>query len=676
MSRRAALFADVDLAPGRPYAERAEVDPSWPDRLARGLHGALVAPLARAAAGFDGELRRLAALVNQREDALRLLPDDVLRARGMALRPRLRREGLTLAACADAFALIRAAAQRTLGKRHYDTQLMGGYALLRGRLVEMATGEGKTFCATLPACAMALAGYPVHVITVNDYLAQRDAQTMEPLYRFFGFDVGVVCQGMERAQRRQAYEAAITYATNKELAFDYLRDRVALQDKSSRLHQSLARMASGAAGAIANPNDGTVLRGLYFAVVDEADSVFVDEARTPLILSAVGDAHGETADGLLALDLARQMQEGEDFRIAAADRAVHLTERACMRLDEFASERDGAWTSVRGREDLLRQALAALHLYRRDQQYVVVEGKVQIVDESTGRVMPDRSWERGLHQLIELKEGLEPTARRETLARLTYQRLFRRYVHLAGMTGTAAEAAGEIGSVYGLPLARVPLHRPSRRTDKGMRVCATLEQKWRCVADSAQQLAVREQRPVLIGTRSVEASEQISAVLASRGLPHALLNAKQDAQEAQVVAGAGQPGRITVATNMAGRGTDIELGEGVHERGGLHVILTEFHESRRVDRQLVGRCARQGDPGSCETIVSMEDELLAVCAPRVTAALRQLLLRGGRVPAPVVALLRGWAQHWTERRNTAIRRANLHHDRQLRRQLAFTGRGE
>jgi len=670
MSRPGTLFADVTLAGGRPYAERAEEEPRWHDRLARSLHEATLAPARRAVSGLEGELRRLVEATNAAEPAARALSDDTLRARALALRGRLRREGFTVAATSQAFALIRAAATRTLGQRHFDTQLMGGYALLRGRLVEMATGEGKTFCATLPACAMALAGYPVHVITVNDYLAERDAQKMGPLYAFFGLGVGVVRQGMERDQRRQAYAQPVTYATNKELAFDYLRDRVALRGRASRLHQSLVQLAGDGTG------EGTVLRGLYFAIVDEADSVFVDEARTPLILSATGDVAEEAAHSGAALALARGLAEGEHYAIQALEHRVNLTDEGRARLDAFAEDRDGPWTSVRGREDLLRQALSALHLYRRDQHYVVMDDKVQIVDESTGRVMPDRSWERGLHQMIELKEGVTPTPRRETLARLTYQRLFRRYVHLAGMTGTAAEAAGEIKSVYGLELARVPLHRPSRRIDLGTAVCATLAEKWQRVADTAQALALRQRRPVLIGTRSVEASEQISAVLRERGLVHALLNAKQDAGEAEVVAEAGVPGRITVATNMAGRGTDILLGEGVGERGGLHVILTEFHDSRRVDRQLVGRCARQGDPGSCEAIVSLEDELFELCVPRTTALLRAGLQRKARIPALAFAALRKWAQRSTERRQAAIRQANLKQDRQLHRALAFTGRGE
>lgn len=671
MSRPHALYRDVALAGGRPYAERAEDEARWHDRLATALYARTLAPALGWVAQGRGEMQRLVAATNRLEEGLRELSDEALRARASAMRARLRREGFAFDAVAECFALIRTAAVRTLGQRHFDTQLMAGYALLRGRLVEMATGEGKTFCATLPACTVALAGYPVHVITVNDYLARRDADKMQPLYAFFGLGVGVVVQGLEKDLRRQAYAQAITYCTNKELAFDYLRDRVALQGRSSRLHQSLRRLA----GAV-QPEGALVLRGLYFAIVDEADSVFVDEARTPLILSASGQDPDEAGHSAAALEFAGTLREGEDYRLHPFEHAAALSDAGRGKLDAWAEGRAGPWTSVRAREQLVQQALSALHLYRRDQHYVVVEGKVQIVDESTGRVMPDRSWERGLHQMIEVKEAVALTPRRETLARLTYQRLFRRYVHLSGMTGTAAEAAREIKAVYGLDVVRVPLHRPSRRVQQPATVCPGLADKWERVADVAEQLALREGRPVLIGTRSVQASEQISAVLQGRGLPHALLNAKQDADEAEVIAAAGQPGRVTVATNMAGRGTDIALGAGVDAQGGLHVILTEFHDTRRVDRQLFGRCARQGDAGSCEAIVSLEDEIFQVCAPLPTALLRRAVAAGVPLPPLAYAALRTLAQWSAERRQAGVRMQNLKHDRQLNQVLAFTGRGE
>ncbi len=325
---------------------------------------------------------------------------------------------------------------------------------------------------------------------------------------------------------------------------------------------------------------------------------------------------------------------------------------------------------------MVRQALSALHLFTLDQHYVVVEGKVQIVDESTGRVMPDRSWERGLHQMIEIKEQVALTARRDTLARLTYQRLFRRFLLLSGMTGTAAEAAREIRSVYGLEVARVPLFRPSQRVLGAAIFCLSIAEKWERVADVAEQMAQGLGRPVLIGTRSVQASEQISVVLTRRGIAHALLNAKQDASEAEVVARAGQRGAVTVATNMAGRGTDIELGQGVAEMGGLHVILTEYHDSRRIDRQLFGRCARQGDNGSCEAIVSLDDDIFEVCAPAPAALLRRLVASGARVPRVAFGALRTLAQWSAERHHAGIRMQHLKQDRQLNRTLAFTGKGE
>jgi preprotein translocase subunit SecA len=671
MSSRALPFEQAPLASGRPYAERAEETEGWHDRLARALDAAALAPLRRRLRSFADDAGRVAVRSEALAAEMARLPDAQLRKRGLALRPRLRAEGFTLDLTAEAFAVVREAASRTIGQRHYETQLRGGYELLRGRLLEMATGEGKTLCATLPACTVALSGYPVHVITVNDYLAERDAAKMGPLYGFFGFGVGVIKQGMQRAARREAYAQAITYATNKELAFDYLRDRVALRGQGTRLHQSLRRLTGAS-----NTEEGAVLRGLYFAIVDEADSVFVDEARTPLILSATGQDPEELEHGRHALAFAGSLKEGEDYSRDDFEHVIQLTDAGRGKLDAYAEGLSGPWTSVRGRDELVRQALTALHQFRRDQHYVVLDGKVQIVDESTGRVMPDRSWERGLHQLIELKEGVDPTPRRDTLARLTYQRLFRRYVHLSGMTGTAAEAAREMKAVYGLDTAKVPLHRPSRRIDLGCSVCATLDEKWERVADVAEDLARRQRRPVLIGTRSVEASEQVSAVLHRHELPHALLNAKQDKDEADVVAQAGQPGRITVATNMAGRGTDIELGPGVAQRGGLHVILTEYHDSRRVDRQLIGRCARQGDPGSCEAIVSVEDDIFQVCAPRATASLQAALRTGVRVPDAAFAALRRRAQHAAESRQYDIRMGNLKQDRKLHRLLAFTGRSE
>jgi preprotein translocase subunit SecA len=476
---------------------------------------------------------------------------------------------------------------------------------------------------------------------------------------------------MPKAARRQAYAKSVTYCTNKELAFDYLRDRVALARRGSRLHLSLEKLRG-----CQQRDEELVLRGLYFGIVDEADSIFIDEARTPLILSSSIGAAEEKLQCEQALDLAGRFVVGDHYAIDLAERSVTLTGEGRLALGEMAEGRHGVWTSMRAREELMTQALTAMTLFKRDLHYVVMDGKVQIVDESTGRVMPDRSWERGLHQLIEVKEECELTDRRETLARITYQRLFRRYIRLAGMTGTAQEVAREIKSVYGLDVVRIPLHRPSRRSVVPPRICVSQAEKLRTIANTVERLVITAGRPVLIGTRSVGTSEEISAVLNERGIQHALLNAKQDQDEAEVVARAGQPARVTVATNMAGRGTDIRLGEGVADRGGLHVILTEYHDSRRVDRQLFGRCARQGDPGSCEAIVSLEDDVFMVHAGMATRLIARFANSGIRLPLGLYGALRRLAQLQAERRHGYVRVQNVQLDRRLDRVLAFSGRGE
>jgi len=671
MSRAAIGIHADELAAGRPYAERSERDLAWHDRTAEFLLAAAVKPIRNRLRDPSDALKQILQHVERHDRAFRAATDADLAILARGMRAPLRRDGFVPELAGKCFALVREAATRTIGKRHYDPQLMAGWALLQGKLVEMATGEGKTIAATLPAAAVALAGYPVHIITVNDYLAKRDADEMGPLFGFLGLSVGAVVQGMAKAARRQAYSSSVTYCTNKELAFDYLRDRVAMTHRGSRLHLTLEKLRGSA-----QRDEELVLRGLYFGIVDEADSVFIDEARTPLILSSsIGPAE-EKDQCEQALALARGLDAKSDYAVDLAERSVSLTPAGRSKIEALAEGLERVWTSVRAREELVTQALSALILYRRDQHYVVSDGKVQIVDESTGRVMQDRSWERGLHQIIEVKEGCEPTQRRETLARLTYQRLFRRYIRLAGMTGTAREVAREIGSVYGLDVVNIPLHRPLQRQYGTERVCATRAEKWHTVAGVVERLSVSANRPVLIGTRSVRSSEEISAVLHERGITHALLNAKQDQMEASIIALAGQPSRVTVATNMAGRGTDIVLDSGIAERGGLHVILTEYHDSRRVDRQLFGRCARQGDAGSCEAIVSLEDEIYATYAPFATRLVKRLGTGNDKLAAILYAGLRRLAQYRAERRSAYVRVQTLKLDRRLDRVLAFSGRGE
>ena len=669
-----------DIAPGRPYVERDEHEPPWHDRLAVGLWHGMVIPLVRATGEPQRRARTLVARVDAMAAELAALDDEQLRAQARALRVELRRHGFAPLPVARVFALAREAAHRVLGQRHYASQLMAGGWLLDGALVEMATGEGKTFAATLPAVAAALAGLPVHVITVNDYLASRDAATMAPLYRYFGLSVGAVVHGLPNSERRAAYACDITYASNKELAFDYLRDRAALGDRASPLHLAVEGLCEGRERA-----ESVVLRGLVFGIVDEADSVFIDEARTPLILSRqVGPG---TAQGPVeaALAIAAHLGEGLHFDIEAAQRRVRLTAAGRDAIDDrvdaaadaaLAGNDDSPFVSARDAHESVERALAARHLYLRNQHYVVIDGKVQIVDEATGRAMPDRAWERGLHQSIEAKEGLTLTGARETLARITYQRLFRRYLRLAGMSGTATEVAAEIGRTYGLPVVRAPLNRPSRRSAIVAQCVGDSASKWRAVVNAVERVAIHDRRPVLVGTRTVKASEELAALLDARGIEHVVLNARQDRDEARIVAAAGQAARVTVATNMAGRGTDIVLADGVAERGGLHVILTEYHDSRRIDRQLFGRSARQGDPGSGQAIVALDDNLFVTHAPWLAAWLARRAASGRPVGPLALALLRLVAQAAAESRNRDARENTLKQDRRFVRLLAFAGRGE
>lgn len=674
----------ADLAGGRPYVERKERDIPWHDRLAIGLWSRLPAVWRMAAVGRVKASKSFRQAVQSAAAQVALLGAEELRREAKNLGRQLSREGFDVVPSARGFALIGEAAHRVLGKRPYEAQYMAAWSLLQGALVEMATGEGKTFAAALAACIVGLARISVHVVTVNDYLATRDAEEMGPLYRFFGLDVGVVVQGLARPLRQIAYARPVTYCTNKELAFDYLRDSSALGARASRLHLAFDCVRSDARGTVV-PEQTIVMRGLTYCIVDEADSVFIDEARTPLILSTQNQAALGREDFNFALDLAARMDPVLHYTLEERTRRVRLLPASYDWLDTHVEAKlsaegrvdDPVWSSPRRREELMQQAIAARAFYRCDRHYVVVAGKVQIVDESTGRVMPDRAWERGLHQMIEAKEGVELTGQRDTLARITYQRLFRRYVRLAGMTGTGMEVSSEIHRVYGLDVVRVPLHRPSKRRMLGARCFVDASAKWQVVADVARAQAIDGARPVLIGTRSVQASEQLSAVLAARGIDHVVLNAKQDQGEAQIVAQAGQAGRVTVATNMAGRGTDIALGPGVAARGGLHVILTEYNESRRIDRQLIGRCGRQGDPGSAELIVALDDELFVTQVPRLAQALAaRPAVRDRGVPVLVLETLRWLAQQRAEDHNRQVRMQNLRQDRQLAKTLSFSGRGE
>jgi preprotein translocase subunit SecA len=587
------------------------------------------------------------------------------------LRMSLRREGLRAEGVARAFALVREAARRELGQSHFDVQLVGGQVMLRGMVAEMETGEGKTLTATLPACTAALAGIPVHIITVNDYLAQRDSEWMGPVYKALGLTVGLIVHGVEPEERRAAYRCDVTYGTNKEVAFDYLRDRIVLAGRPRGVELAVERLAG--AGARSRR---LLHRGLHYAIVDEADSVLVDEARTPLIISGPAGRGPEREIYQRALAMAGRLKPGRDFLLDERERSVRLTPVGQSALDQEGSGLPGIWGGRRWRQSLVCQALTASHLIRRDHEYLVQEGKIQIVDEYTGRLMADRSWEHGLHQMLEVKEGCSTTARNDPLARISYQRYFRRYLRLAGMTGTAREVAGELWAVYGLPVMSIATNRPLRRRGLRDRVYLTGEDKWSAVVRRIAALHT-EGRPVLAGTRSVAASDRLSTLLRDAGMSPQVLNARQDREEAAVVARAGEVGQITVATNMAGRGTDIRLTPEVRELGGLHVIGTERHDARRIDRQLFGRCGRQGDPGSYEMITSLEDQILRPFA-RAIRLWQRLVGKylGARASDRVATRLIRAAQRAAERRHAAQRHALLDADERLETTLAFAGRGE
>jgi len=652
---------------GKIYPEREEPLLKKADRFGAAV-GGVFAPWLRPRAG---RFKWIVNAVNRCASEFQTVSDDQILTAGRNLASKLRREGFQQTLVARVFALVREAAGRTLNVRHRDVQLIGGAVLLNGMVAEMETGEGKTLTATLPACTLALGGVQVHIITVNDYLAARDAEWMGPIYRTLGLTVGTIIHGLDPHTRRQAYRCDVTYCTNKEVAFDYLRDRIVLWDRPSLIRLQLERLY----GEDSRANQLT-MRGLRFAIVDEADSVLVDEARTPLIISSEANGFYEPVVYQQALAAARKFERGKDF-IITSERTVELQSRGKDRIAE------AVWTGLAHplnptqRQELVRQALVALYLFELDKQYLVKDDKVQIIDEYTGRLMADRSWERGLHQLIEVKEGCEITPRKETRARISYQRFFRRYLGLAGMTGTAREVAGELLSIYRLPVVTVPTNRPLQRDFRPDRLLPTALSKWETIIKTIAA-AHQKGRPVLVGTRSVEASEQLSRLLEASGLPHSVLNARQDQEEAEIIMRAGEQGRITVATNMAGRGTDIMLGPGVADLGGLHVIATERHDARRIDRQLFGRCGRQGDPGTAEAIISLEDELVEVyigSALRWTAA---VLLRfpGGPVGRLFGKFLFRRAQRKAERLHGRMRHDLLKMDEQISDSLAFSGRSE
>lgn len=585
------------------------------------------------------------------------LPEDVVAPRWRA---RLRTEGFGAQVGAEVMHRLALLVQRELGFLPHEPQMLAAWTMLQGSLVEMATGEGKTVATFLAAATAALAGVPVHVLTANDYLAERDARRLEPLYRALGLSSGWIASSLDDAARRAAYACDVVHAPARELAFDHLRDRVDF----GRPDGSLAWQARGEAAALerARPR----LRGLCLALIDEADSVLCDEARVPLVLAA--PAPPELPEAVLRTLLAQAgaARAGVDFVLDGGE--ARLTPAGRAGLAALAAALPRPWSDARWHEDGLRRALAAQHRLQRDRDYVVQDGAVVLVDALTGRAAPERQWSRGLHALLAIKEGLAPPAAQRTLAQLTYRRLFARYHRLGGLSGTLAEVGPEMALAYGTPVLRVARHRASRLELQGTRVFAEAQARWQAVGERAAALAGAG-RAVLIGTASVADSERIAALLRERGLRPLVLHALQGALEHEVIARAGRPGRITVATQIAGRGTDIALDPEVHRQGGLHVLACADDFGARAWRQLVGRCARQGDPGSAETLLCSGEGVLFRRLPGRLAA----TLVGRPADSRLTAALWRLAQWLDELDGIRMRHALQRHERRQAGRMAWSG---
>jgi len=595
----------------------------------------------------DREIKRYSLVVdrvNGLEADFRTISDAALAGRTAIFKERLARGESLGDLLPEAFAVVREAGSRTLGQRHFDVQLMGGLALHEGRIAEMKTGEGKTLAATLPVYLNALAGRGVHVVTVNDYLAKRDAEWMGRLYHFLGLSVGVIVHGLTDRERHEAYRADVTYGTNNEFGFDYLRDNM-----KSRL-------------------EDYVQRDFYFAIVDEVDSILIDEARTPLIIS--GPAEKSTDLYLRADRVIPQLNHDEHYTLDEKGRNANFTEEGVARAEEILGLPNLYDPSNIEILHHLTQALKAHTVFARDKDYIVTKDKqVVIVDEFTGRLMIGRRYSDGLHQALEAKEKVKIESENQTLASITFQNYFRMYEKLAGMTGTADTEAAEFAKIYKLGVTVIPTHRRMIREDHQDVIYRTAREKYNAVVEEIEALHQKGQ-PVLVGTISISHSEQISEMLKKRGVPHNVLNAKQHEREALIVAQAGQKGQVTISTNMAGRGTDIVLGPGIPGLGGLFILGTERHESRRIDNQLRGRSGRQGDPGESRFYLSLEDDLMRIFGGDRFKGLMERLGMTEGVPLEAKLISRGIenAQKQVENHNFEIRKHLLEYDDVMNRQ--------
>jgi preprotein translocase subunit SecA len=605
----------------------------------------------------------LAAQANALEAAFEKEGDEALRERFRALRLRVRGGESINNMLPESFALTREAAKRTIHQRHYDVQFVGGAAIHYRSIAEMETGEGKTLVATLPAALNALSGKGVHVVTVNDYLAQRDADWMGQVFRFLGLTTGCIQTGQQDGARRSMYACDITYGTSKEFGFDFLRDELKKYQNGGDNHRkSFEQAFLGRAGAAEGAKP--VQRGHHYAIVDEADSILIDEARTPLIIGANNQPTQEEAAGYYGADeLAATLVRVKDFKYDPEERKAELNANGRRKVQARAGHSAFGALTVDQLYEYVERALRAQIAYLKDRDYVIDDGEVVIVDEFTGRKMPGRQWQDGLHQAIQAKERLEITLETITAARVTVQDFFKRYDRLAGMTGTAASDAAEMRRIYKVHVFPVPTNRPCRRVWEPDRVFSTELEKFAAVADRILEYN-KKRVPVLVGTRSIAKSEYLGQLLTERGIDHQILNAKHHASEAEIVARAGVQGRVTVATNMAGRGTDIKLGEGVAALGGLHVLGTERHESLRIDRQLVGRSARQGDPGHAQFFVSLEDEIIEAYGEKPARRIRARYKGRGELTSLAMRRLVHRAQRRKERQHRRDRKMLMQYEKQ------------
>jgi len=601
---------------------------------------------------------RVAAL----EPAMKELSDYDLRKTSLGLRYRVRSGEPIDRLLVEAFALVREAGRRKIDMRHFDVQIMGGAAVHHRSIIEMQTGEGKTLTATLPLYLAALEGKGAHLATVNDYLARRDAEWMKPLYSALGMSVGIIQSQQPQGERRKAYQCDITYGTANEMGFDFLRDRLLLRSLGAGNQDLFGQML----GVNSNgQQEQPVQRGLHFMLVDEADSILIDEARTPLIISAVPGEDEEIAAEAYrwAAEVCDQFLEDEHYDYDHDDRTVELSLEGRQLVRALAKPSAMDRLQLSTIYEYVQRAIKVGREMFFDRHYVVRDGEIVIVDEFTGRLAEGRKWRAGIHQAVEAKQGVEITFATNQAARITIQDLFLRYERLGGMTGTASSSRGELKKIYKVNVLSIPTNRPPIRKQLPTLVFGTSDQKWAAVVEDA--LAEHERgRPVLIGTRSIDKSEHLATLLAERGITPVILNARHIAEEAEIVEKAGQKGKVTVATNMAGRGTDVRLGEGVQELGGLHVICTELHEAQRIDRQLIGRCGRQGDPGTYRQFLSLDDEILLFgLGPRKAARLEKSGLKSTKPLRGMESLFRR-AQRTVEKRHFRDRKILLYHEKE------------